>query len=195
VLSPAYPLRTPRLSLRPWREHEVDRYHQLRGDPEVVRYLYDEPLTRQQAADKLAGLRSQITAAGMWINLAVEVVDSGVVVGDVGLGWTSSSHRQAEIGYTFDARHRGHGYATEAAAAMVDLAFTGLGAHRVAGRLDARNRASARLLERLGMRRQAHLIENEFVKGEWVDEMIYAVLAREWAGAADLGGAPESGNA
>jgi RimJ/RimL family protein N-acetyltransferase len=154
----------------------------VRGNPEVVRYLYDEPLTRSQAADKLAGLRTVITAAGMWINLAVEVVGSGVVVGDVGLAWTSQSHRQAEIGYTFDARHRGHGYATEAAAAMVELAFTGLGAHRVCGRLDARNRASARLLERLGMRHEAHLIENEWVKGEWTDEAIYAVLAREWAG-------------
>jgi RimJ/RimL family protein N-acetyltransferase len=160
----------------------VDRYHQLRGDPEVARYLYDEPLTRQQAADKLAGLHTEITAEGVWMSLAVEVVGPDQVVGDVGLSWASHAHRQAEIGYTFDARHRGHGYATEAAAAMVELAFTGLGAHRVCGRLDARNRASARLLERLGMRHEAHLIENEWVKGEWTDEAIYAVLAREWAG-------------
>ena len=180
--APAYPISTARLWLRPWRPEELDRYHQVRGNPEVVRYLYDEPLTRGQAAEKLAGLHTEITAPGMWINLAVEVVGSGVVVGDVGLAWTSQSHRQAEIGYTFDASHRGRGYATEAAAAMVDLAFTGLGAHRVCGRLDARNDASARLLERLGMRREAHLIENELVKGEWTDEVIYAVLAREWRG-------------
>jgi RimJ/RimL family protein N-acetyltransferase len=183
LLSPAYPIRTPRLSLRPWRGDEVDRYHRLRGDPEVARYLYDEPLTRRQAADRLAGLHTEIAEEGVWMNLAVEVVGPGPVIGDVGLNWVNHTHRQAEIGYVFDARYRGHGYATEAAAALVDLAFTGLGAHRVCGRLDARNRASARLLERLGMRREAHLVENEWVKGEWADEAIYAVLAREWPGA------------
>ena len=65
---------------------------------------------------------------------------------------------------------------------MVDYAFTGLGAHRVVGRMDARNVASARVMERLGMRREAHLLENEYVKGEWTDEVIYAVLDTEWSG-------------
>jgi RimJ/RimL family protein N-acetyltransferase len=90
-------------------------------------------------------------------------------------------HRQAEIGYTFVPEHHGRGYATEAAGAMVDLAFTGLGAHRVTGRLDARNTSSARVLERLGMHREAHLVQNEWVKGEWCDEVVYAVLADAWA--------------
>jgi len=76
--------------------------------------------------------------------------------------------------------HRGHGYATEAAAAMLGLGFEGLGLHRIVGRLDARNDASARVLERLGMRREAHFVENEFVKGEWCDELVYAMLASEW---------------
>jgi RimJ/RimL family protein N-acetyltransferase len=179
-LAPEYPLRTRRLALRPWRPDDLDRYLDLRGRPEVARFLYDQPLNRQQAAAKLAGLHSQITQVGGWINLAAEVVDSGTVAGDVGLGWTSDVHRQAEIGYTFHPDHQGRGYATEAAAAMVELAFTGLGAHRVCGRLDARNTDSARLLERLGMRHEAHLVENELVKGEWTDEAVYAVLASEW---------------
>jgi RimJ/RimL family protein N-acetyltransferase len=72
------------------------------------------------------------------------------------------------------------GYATEASAVMVELAFSTLGAHRVSGRLDARNDASARVLERLGMRREGHLVENEYVKGEWTDEALYAVLEVEW---------------
>ena len=64
---------------------------------------------------------------------------------------------------------------------MLAIGFDGLGLHRIVGRLDARNRASARVLERLGMRREAHLVENEHVKGEWTDELVYALLAREWA--------------
>ena len=80
----------------------------------------------------------------------------------------------------FDPAYAGHGYATEGAAEIVELAFSGLGAHRVSGRLDARNGASARVLEKLGMRREGLFIENEYVKGEWTDELVYAILAPEW---------------
>ena len=180
-LSPAYPLRTERLVLRPWRLAELDTFHRLRGDPEVVRYLYDEPLTRDLADAKLRSLKSSIAAPGDWINVAVEVAASGEVAGDVGIGWTSEVHQLVELGYTFFAAHRGQGYATEASAAMIDLAFTGLGAHRVCAHLDARNTASAGVLERLGFRREADFVENEWVKGEWTDEAVYGILASEWA--------------
>jgi RimJ/RimL family protein N-acetyltransferase len=171
---------TARLHLRPWQTEDLDVYHQLMGDPEVVRYLYGEPLTRQQSEESLGRRAPVITETDQWMNLAVVVAASGVVAGEVGLCWHSEIHRHAEIGYTFLPGHRGRGYATEAAAAMVDLAFSGLGAHRVSAQLDARNTASGRVLQRLGMRFEGHLVENEFVKGEWTDEAIYAVLDREW---------------
>ena len=63
---------------------------------------------------------------------------------------------------------------------MLDFAFGPLGLHRVIGRLEPRNVGSARVLEKLGMRREAHLVENEWVKGEWQSELVYAILAREW---------------
>jgi RimJ/RimL family protein N-acetyltransferase len=180
VSMPRYPIRTSRLLIRPWRESELATYHELRSDPRVARYLYDPPLTREQAATRLRSLVTTIESEGVWLNLALELAGDGAVVGDVGLCWLSDAHRQAEVGYTLLPAHHGHGYATEAAAAMVGVAFDSLGAHRVRGRLDARNEPSARVLERLGMRREAHLVENEFVKGEWADELVYAVLAHEW---------------
>jgi RimJ/RimL family protein N-acetyltransferase len=64
---------------------------------------------------------------------------------------------------------------------MLRLGFAGLGLHRIIGRCDARNDASARLMERLGMRREAHFRENEIFKGAWGDEYVYAILAAEWA--------------
>ena len=179
--APEYPIRTDRLLLRPWRLDELDVYHRMRGDPEVVRYLYDPPLRRDETREKLATLRSSIDEPGQWINVAVEVAATGEVVGDVGIGWQSAVHRSADVGYSFLPEHWGRGYATEAAAALVDQAFSGLAAHRVIGRIDSRNTASAAVLERLGMRLEAHLVENEWVKGEWTDESIYAVLASEWA--------------
>ena len=105
---------------------------------------------------------------------------SGELVGDVSLAWRSAEHRQGEIGYLFDPAHAGNGYATEASREMLRLGFEGLGLHRIIGKLDARNQPSARVLERLGMRLEARMLQNEFVKGEWTDEVTYALLEHEW---------------
>ena len=63
---------------------------------------------------------------------------------------------------------------------MLRLGFDDFGLHRVIGRIDARNTASARVLERLGMRREAHFLQNEMIKGEWTDEVVFAMLEHEW---------------
>jgi RimJ/RimL family protein N-acetyltransferase len=94
--------------------------------------------------------------------------------------WRSERHRQGEIGFILHPDHQGQGLATEAAVAMLELGFEELGLHRIYGCAEARNAASVRVMERLGMRREAHLVENEFVKGEWQSEVIYAILAPEW---------------
>ena len=89
-----------------------------------------------------------------------------------------------EIGFIVHPDHQGHGYATEAARVLLELAFEHLRLHRVCARLEPRNVASGRVLEKLGMRREAHLVENEFVKNEWQSELVYAMLRREWEAAA-----------
>ena len=112
--------------------------------------------------------------------LGVELMATGQLIGHVSLSLGAPEHRQAEIGFMFQPGHQGRGYATEASEAMLALAFGTYELHRVYGRLEPRNVASARVLEKLGMRKEAHLIENEWVKDEWQSEVIYAVLAREW---------------
>jgi RimJ/RimL family protein N-acetyltransferase len=175
-----YPLRTERLILRPLVLADLAAHHRLFSDPEVVGFLYDSPMDLGEAAAQLERrLHTNLPAEGEWLNLAVEA--GGDFVGEVGVSLASRAHHQCEIGYVFDPRFRGLGYATEATARMVDVAFEQLGAHRVAGRLDARNASSERVLERLGMRREALLVENEFVKGEWTDEVVYAMLVDEWS--------------
>ena len=101
--------------------------------------------------------------------------------GDVLLAFHSELHRGGELGWVLDPAYSGHGYATEAAHAVMHLAFDGLGLHRLTARVDARNPASSRLAERLGMRCEAHQISNEWFKGEWTDELDYALLESEWA--------------
>jgi RimJ/RimL family protein N-acetyltransferase len=76
---------------------------------------------------------------------------------------------------------QGRGYAREAAGAVLDFVFETLNPHRVQAFLDARNAASAALCERLGMRREATILEEEYDKGEWADTAVYGVLRREWA--------------
>jgi RimJ/RimL family protein N-acetyltransferase len=182
VLEPAYPIETPRLLLRPFESGDFDDLFAILSHPEVARYLYGEPETADEVRESLARRigRSAIAAEGDRLQLAVVPKAGSTMVGYVTLIWRSRAHRQGEIGFVFHPDHQGQGYAGEATEALLPLGFEGLRLHRIVGRCDARNGRSGRLLERLGMRLEAHLVENEFVKGEWADELVYAMLEREW---------------
>src|SRR5215472_1414066 len=178
VLKPDYPVRTPRLVLRPFTPDDLDALLDFHRLPEVTRYLYHEPRNRAEVSVLLQGkiAASVLPADGKALCLAAELADTGQLVGDCTLFWLSQAHQQGEIGFIFHPAFQGRGLATEAAGALLRLGFEGLGLHRIIGRCDGRNRASAGVMERNGMRREAHLIENELVKGEWTDELIYAIL-------------------
>ncbi|MGW3010914.1 GNAT family N-acetyltransferase [Streptomyces sp. NPDC001219] len=180
--TPAYPIRTERLDLRPVTDEDFAAIHAYQRLPEVCRYLYWGPLdeTGSRASVAAKAARTTLRESGDVLQLAVVVRDGGALIGDVTFVWTSREHRQGGIGYVFHPGHAGHGYATEASRALLKLGFEELRLHRIQAELDGRNTASARLLERLGMRREGHLRENEFLDGEWSDEVVYAMLAREW---------------
>ncbi|MFD0905750.1 GNAT family N-acetyltransferase [Actinomadura sediminis] len=182
MLRPAYPIETERLTLRPFREDDLEGLYAYQSLPEVARFLYWEPRNLEESR---SFLKEKMTAAtvereGDWLVLAVVLRETGQLMGEVNLQWRSRDHRQGEIGYIFNPAFHGRGFATEAAEVVLRLGFEGLDLHRVVGRLDGRNVASARVLERLGMRREAHLVQNEMVKGEWTDEVVYAMLREEW---------------
>ena len=181
-MKPDWPLETERLMLRPFEEGDLGALHKIYSNADVVRWLYHEPRslveTRALLGRKVAS--SQFTAADEWLSAAVVERETGQFVGDVVLHWVSDEHKTGEIGFSFDPDQQGRGYATEAARALLAFAFDGMGFHRVIGRLEARNTASARVLEKLGMRREALFVENEWVKGEWQSELVYAMLEHEW---------------
>jgi RimJ/RimL family protein N-acetyltransferase len=182
-VSPDWPLETDRLTLRPFVEEDFEAMHAMRSNPEVVLYLYEEPFSPEQTRDLLTR-KMAVTAwahEDVWFSGAVVERSSGATVGDIAFHWVSERDRTAEIGFVFDPRHQGKGFATEAARAVVDWAFATAGMHRVVGRTEARNAASARVLEKLGMRLEAHFVENEWVKNEWQSELFYSVLDREWS--------------
>ena len=181
-VAPKLPLETERLLLRAFTPADFEALFAIYSRPDVVRWLYYETRSerevRELLEDKARSLA--IEKEGDKVVLAVVLKATNEVIGDVVLSCTSERHLQGEIGFAFHPDRHGHGYATEASAVLLRLAFEDLGLHRVFGRAEPRNTASARVMEKLGMRREAHLVENEFVKGEWQGELIYAVLDREW---------------
>jgi len=179
----ALPVHTDRLLLRPFADGDLDALHAMQSREDVTRYLYWGPRSLDEVRHQLERLKgmASIEDGSDALRLAAVVRDSGAMIGDVSLHSVNREHLQAELGFILHPDHQGQGYATEATAEMLRIGFEDLGLHRIYGSCDARNTASARVLERLGMRREAHFRETEFVKGEWCDELIYAILATEWA--------------
>ena len=181
-----YPIRTERLVLRPYRDDDYDFLVSMFTRDDVFRYLLDDVKTPDQVHDSLARRLTlpPLVVDGQALTLAVELRDTGRLVGDVTLFQISTVHRAGEIGFIFHPDFHGNGYAGEAAKALLGAAFDRLGMHRVTGRCDARNTASAAVLTRLGMRREAHFVSNEYLKGEWTDELVFAMLENEWRASA-----------
>ncbi|MFC4530178.1 GNAT family N-acetyltransferase [Sphaerisporangium dianthi] len=182
MLKPSYPIATPRLLLRPFTMDDLDDLYSFHSLPDVARYLYWDARTRDETGEALATKigQAELREGGDVLAVAVELRETGALIGDLSLFWRSAEHRQGEIGFVFHPACHGRGLATEASREILRLGFDGLGLHRLYGRCDARNTPSARLMERLGMRREAHLVENEMFKGEWSDELVYGMLQREW---------------
>jgi RimJ/RimL family protein N-acetyltransferase len=186
VLRPESPIRTDRLILRPFGPDDLDDLYAYQSRPDVARYLHWDARDRAQVRDALEQQCREVALdrEGDWLTYAVVWREPGRVIGEVGLKWLSREHRQGEVGFVFHPRYHGRGLATEAAEVMLRLGFDDLGLHRIIGSCAAPNVPSARLMERLGMRREAHFVQNEFVKGAWGDELVYAILEHEWRGRA-----------
>jgi RimJ/RimL family protein N-acetyltransferase len=177
-----YPVLTKRLSLRPLTSADIDALLAYRSDPDVCRYVPFAPMDRQVITERLATqwVTTALTDEGQALTLGVEITETGELVGDVVLFWHSREHLGGEIGYVVNPAFGGQGYATEAAHALLRLAFEDLGLHRVVARIDERNGTSAKVARRLGMRQEARLVRNEMFKGEWSTELDFAMLADEW---------------
>jgi RimJ/RimL family protein N-acetyltransferase len=182
MLEPDYPIEAERLALRPFVADDFDALLDMHSREEVARYLYWGPRTAEDLRgvfdEKAAGVA--IRAAGDSLSLAVARLDTGELVGDVALFLDSAEHRQGTIGFIIHPDHQRLGFATEACQALLMLGFDGLELHRVASSCDVRNEASAAVLQWLGMRREGHLVDDEFIKGKWTSQYLYAILDREW---------------
>lgn len=176
------PIETERLTLRRYVDGDYDDLLRLQSHDDVTRFLLYDPKTPEEVRETLAKRLADVPldADDQALTLAVVERETGRHVGEVTLFLVSTEHRLGEVGFVFHPDFHGRGYAREASVALLRLGFESLGLHRIIGRLDARNAASAALLTRLGLRQEAHFVRNEFLKGEWTDELVFAMLDEEW---------------
>ena len=175
-------LAAPRLVLRRFRRGDLDAFVAYRSDPVIARYQsWEVPYRFGQARQLLAELEaSHPDTPGEWFQFAVALRATDRLVGDCAAHVRADDPRQAEIGFTLAAEHHGRGYATEAVRRLLRYLLVERGKHRVSATCDERNRRSAAVLERAGMRREGRLLESTWSKGEWTSDLVYAVLRREW---------------
>ena len=177
----ALPVTSARLLLRRFVPEDFPAFADWHGRAEVYRHLYQPPPGPEAIRAKFAeALDGSFAADGDALRLAVAPRRGGAVLGQVKVQIASRAALQGEIGYVFHPDASGRGYATEAAAALLDFGFRECGFHRLFARLDPENRGSVGVVERLGLRREAHFRQNDRFGGRWGDEMVYAVLRGEW---------------
>jgi len=182
MFRPERPVETARLTLRPFTSGDFDDLYDYQSRPDVARYLSWDARDRAQAREALVQQceETALSAGGDWLTFAVVWREAGKVVGEAGLKLLSWENGQGEIGFVFNPDYHGRGLATEAAESLLTLGFDTIGWHRIIGACDARNHPSARLMERIGMRREAHFVHYRLAKGQWADELVYAILDPEW---------------
>jgi len=175
-------IETARLILRSFREEDAEAFAAYRSDPRVAQFQsWEAPFSLEHARalcvaeDWLPEL-----TPGEWRQLALELKASGEVIGDVAFVILKGDKRQAEIGFSLARQYQGQGYATEATKRLLAYLLGEQRLHRVRANCDAENIASARLLERVGMRREGHLLQSLWFKGRWSSEYWYAILRVEW---------------
>ncbi len=180
--APPLPLQTARLTLRHHRAEDIGDLLAYYSDPAVCLYLLNEPWDLTKAKEAMAIRLERLGIDGVGSGLSVVVELNSEVIGDIALRPADDTLSVGNIGWVFNPSHAGHGYATEAVRAVIGVAFEHYRMHRIKAQLDVRNTDSARLCERLGMTKEAHLREEWWNKGEWTDNAIYGLLRREWAG-------------
>lgn len=177
------PIQTERLTLRLPTLDDVGPIHAFQSREDVCKYLLYEPRDRATIEEKIAeaATKTRLANSADWIQPTMELRDDQQVIGLIYLAVHDAENQSLEVGWIMHPDYSGHGYATEAASATLDFAFRTMGAHRVIAKLDPANDASVRMCHRLGMRKEAHFLEDIWGKGEWGDTGVYAILEREWS--------------
>ena len=177
-------LDTPRLVIRRFRLADLEALLAYRNDREVARYQgWEIPYTRDEAVKFVRQQsRSHPGISGKWFQFAIELKDSGELIGDCALHYIEND-RRGEVGFTIARAHQGKGFASEAVACVIDYAIREVRLHRIVAITECNNARSIAMLHRLGFRREGRMFKSSIYRAgaQWRDEFLYAILADEWA--------------
>jgi RimJ/RimL family protein N-acetyltransferase len=174
-------LETTRLRLRHFVDSDLLAFMAYRNDPEVARYQSWESMNEPEARAFIQKQQEiQPGIPGQGFQIAIELKETGILIGDCYFIMNELDNCQAEIGFSLSRAYQRQGFATEAVSCFINYAFLTFNLHRIIAITDCENTASVALLERLGMRREGHFLKNIWFKGQWGDEYLYAMLEEEW---------------
>ena len=175
------PIRTRRLLLRDLKEADWRDVYEYASDLEVVRYMDWGPNTLEETKGFIKrALADRKQRPRHVYTLAIVSKSENKVIGSCGIHVSSPDNREGWLGYCFNRRYWGKGYATETTKALVDFGFEQLKLHRIFATCDPRNAGSARVLEKADMKREGYVREHKWAKGKWRDSLLYAILEHEW---------------
>ncbi|MBT3285253.1 GNAT family N-acetyltransferase [Candidatus Bathyarchaeota archaeon] len=172
-------IETKRLTIREFTHDDVDGVHRYASNPNVVRFMVWGPNTEEETRSFIQQkIQSQILKARESYDLAITL--DGVLIGGGGLTLQGLKSGNAELGYCLNETYWGRGIGTEFAAAMIRYGFEDLDLHRVTAKCDPENHGSYRIMEKNGMTREGHIRQNQRIKGEFRDTLVYGILRSEW---------------
>lgn len=173
-------IETHNLALRPINILDKEAVFAYRSDATTNQYQGWIPQTLEDVENFILKNPTSFNEAESWFQLVIIEKISNKTIGDIGVHFYGEENLQVELGCTIDRNHHKKGYATEALRGVINTLFILYKKHRITASIDPRNDASASLLERIGFRKEAHFRESLFLDGKWVDDVIYALLAKDW---------------
>jgi len=173
-------LETERLVIRPIRLEDKVNVFEYRSDTETNKYQGWIPKTMNDVEFFINEIAKEINIPETWFQFVIIEKKCQKVIGDVGVHFWDKQNKQVEIGCTLNKSFHCNGYATEAVCRIINFLFVELKKHRIITSIDPNNKSSIRLVERIGFRKEAHFVESLFVNETWVDDLIYALIEKNW---------------
>jgi len=171
---------TERLVIRPIQLEDKVNIFEYRSDTETNKYQGWIPKTIEDVEFFINGIAKQINIPETWFQFVLIIKKTQKVIGDLGVHFWDKQNKQVEIGCTLNKDFHYNGYATEAVRRIIDFLFIELKKHRIITSIDPNNEGSIRLVERIGFRKEAYFVESLFVNGTWADDLIYALIEKDW---------------
>lgn len=174
-------IKTKRLLIRRIILDDIPFLYSYRSNPLVSKFQNWAPTNIEETREFLMPILTQDRPSkGNWFQVGIYLIENNEMIGDIGIHILENPPSQAELGIAICPTHQKNGYAQEALRGVIDYLFSGLCIRRIIGSIDPRNISSISLVEKLGMRKEAHFVQSYWFKGEWADDVIFAILNTEW---------------